>query len=384
MTEFKRSFLCIVFLCSFIWEGTWCQKSYCFCEDGVSLTHNNEYNLSFQGKKGKDRSALKFYAKGKVISKNQIWLLFEPPSSGRVKIVVDETEAPIMSYVFMQSVQDVCTDFNFKKAKLIHFDSNLVRLAKTELYLEEGLGYAIALVANSKDKDSLQASILFSPQDKDGNEIVDSLIFDLTKPSRHKKYWLHIRNSINNKPIKGNISFDGSNEIDGAYVASDLVMNLSRNIKQCELQIDAEGYFSFDRQDYKIILGENGFRDTVYLKPLVRGMVAKIDEIYFAAGLPDILEQSVPKLNRLRDFLLVNSTVSIEIQGHVNGDGTKKIKSKRLSKKRAKSILVYLAAAGISQERLSAKGYGYSKPVFEKPKNEIEMEANRRVEILIK
>ena len=60
------------------------------------------------------------------------------------------------------------------------------------------------------------------------------------------------------------------------------------------------------------------------------------------------------------------------------------MKSKKLSKKRAKSILFYLVDAGVSQDRLSAKGYGFTRPVFEIPQNEMEKEANRRVEILIK
>ncbi len=342
------------------------------------------YHLSFQGKKGKDNSPLKNYANEKEVSKNQIWLFFDPPSSGRIKLLLDPAQSFFTTYVFMQSSEDVCTDFNSNEAQLIYSETNPKKLQKTQLYIEEGLRYAIVLAGKNKAKDSISLNILFSPQDIEGNEIVDSLMFDLTKPSKHKKYWLHIRNSVNHKPVKGTISFDGSNEIDGAYVASDLVMNLSRNIKRCELKIDAEGYFSFDQEDYKIVLGDNGYRDTVYMKPLVRGMVAKIDEIYFAAGLPEILDESAPKLNRLRDFLLVNPTVNIEIQGHVNGDGTKKMKSKKLSKKRAKSILFYLVDAGVSQDRLSAKGYGFMKPVFESPKNEMEKEANRRVEILIK
>ena len=342
------------------------------------------YYLSFQGKKGKDKSALKNYAKGKEVSKNQIWLFFDPPSSGRIKLLLDSTDNVFTTYVFMQLSQDVCADFNAQNAQLIHSETNPKKMEQTELYIEKGLRYAVVLAAKSNVKDSVSLNLLFSPQDIEGNEIVDSLMFDLTKPSKHKKYWLHIRNSVNNKPVKGTISFDGSNEIDGAYVASDLVMNLSRNIKRCELKIDAEGYFSFDQEGYKIVLGDNGFRDTVYMNPLVRGMVAKINEIYFAAGLPDILDESAPKLNRLRDFLLVNPTVNIEIQGHVNGDGTKKMKSKKLSKKRAKSILFYLVDAGVSQDRLSAKGYGFTKPVFGSPENEMEKEANRRVEILIK
>jgi OOP family OmpA-OmpF porin len=80
----------------------------------------------------------------------------------------------------------------------------------------------------------------------------------------------------------------------------------------------------------------------------------------------------------------VNPGVNIEIQGHVNGEGTKKMKSKRLSKKRAKSILFYLVEAGVSQERLSTKGYGFTKPIFKAPENEMQKEANRRVDILIK
>ena len=129
---------------------------------------------------------------------------------------------------------------------------------------------------------------------------------------------------------------------------------------------------------------KDGLNDTILLKPLVRGAVAKIDEIYFSAGLSDILEESGPKLNRLRDFLLVNSGVNIEIQGHVNGDGTQAFSSKRLSKKRAKEIVRYLISAGISSKRLSAKGFGFLNPVYEFPVTEMEKEANRRVEILIK
>ena len=360
------------------------QNSYCSCEQGVLLTNNNEYHLSFQGKRGKDKSALKNYIKEKEISKNQIWIFFNPPSSGRIKLLLNPTDSLFKTYVFMQSSEDICTDFNSNTAQLIHSEINPKNLEKMDLFIEKGLRYAVVLLAKKKVKDSISFNLLFSPQDIEGNEIVDSLMFDLTRPSKHKKYWLHIRNLANRKPVKGTISFDGSNEIDGAYVASDLVMNLSRNIKKCEIKIDAQGYFSFDQQDYKIILGDNGFRDTIYLKPLVRGMTAKIDEIYFVAGLPDILEESAPKLNRIRDFLLVNSSINIEIQGHVNGDGSKKIKSKRLSKKRAKSILSYLVDAGVSRDRLSAKGYGFTKPIFESPENEMEKEANRRVEILIK
>ena len=76
--------------------------------------------------------------------------------------------------------------------------------------------------------------------------------------------------------------------------------------------------------------------------------------------------------------------MNIEIQGHVNGDGTQPYSSKRLSKKRAKEIVKHLALAGISPKRLSAKGFGFTNPVYAFPETEMQKEANRRVEILIK
>ena len=365
--------------------GINCQRSsYYNCEEGISLSHNNYYHLAFQGRKGMDKSKLNGYSEDLDLSKNQIWLFFDPPTSGRISLKTKTPSISFKTFIFGQQKDDVCTDFNKKQANLLFNEPKSKDLKNRSLFIEGGLRYAIVLVGDEKTTDSLEFNINFSPQDINGNEIIDSLLFDLTSTSRDKKYSLHIRNSQNKKPVKGKISFNGSNEINGAYVASDLVMNLKRNVKKCELKIDAEGFLSFDKEDYKIILGEKGLHDTVYLKPLVRGTVAKIDEIYFAAGLPAILEESAPKLNRLRDFLLVNPTVHIEIQGHVNGDGKKSIKSKRLSKKRAKSVLVYLTNAGISSDRLGAVGFGFTKPVYAHPKNEMQKEANRRVEILIK
>jgi len=379
----RLSVICL--LTSFLFSlGSMGQRtSYYNCEQGISLSHNNFYHLAFQGRKGVDKSDLKGYAQNQNLSKNQIWLYFDPPSSGLIQLNTRETEVQFSTFVFAEHNEGICNDFSKGQAKLLFNEINNEILHQKSLYIEGGIRYAIVLVGKEKRSDSLELEINFSPQDAQGNEIIDSLLFDLTSPSRDKKFSLCIRNSQNKKPVKGKISFNGSNELDGAYVASDLIMNLKRNVKKCELKIDAEGFLSFDKEDYEIILEEDGCHDTIYLKPLIRGTVAKIDEIYFAAGMAIILEESAPKLNRLRDFLLVNPTVHIEIQGHVNGDGKKLMKSKRLSKKRAKSVLIYLINAGISKDRLSARGFGFTNPVYAHPKNEMEKEANRRVEVLI-
>lgn len=377
-----RLFLFLVLTSAYVHSSA--QKgSYTRCSDGIVLSHNNDYHVVFSGKPGPDKSGLNGYATNELITKNKIWLFFDPPNDGIINIKSKGKSTSFGTYIFQEASGDICSDFQKQKAKLLVYKTDKKELEEINLFIRKGLRYALVLVGEERNKDSLQINIEFEAQDEFGNEIIDSLLFDLTTNYKDKKYSLHIRNERSNKPVKATISFYGSNEINGIYVASDLIMNLKKSIKSCDLKIDAEGFLSFDNEQYAIILKED-ISDTVYLKPLVRGTVAKIDEIYFAAGLPTILEESLPKLNRLRDFLLVNPSVHIEIQGHVNGDGKKSIRAKKLSKKRAKSILQYLYKSGISSNRLSAIGFGFTRPVYEHPENEVQKEANRRVEILIK
>ena len=378
----KKNYVLFLFL-MFVGQSLTQEMGSTKCSGGISLSPNNFYGLSFQGKKGIDKKKLNGYEKTIEVTKNQIWLFFDPPSSGLLNLNIKNTKTPFHIYIFKEKGGEICAELDSKKAKLIFSEPSTTDLNAAFLFTEEALRYGVLLMAGEGIKDSLEFSFDFSPQDKYGNEIIDSLLFDLSSHRGALEYEIHVRDGVTKRPVKSKISLTGSNDIDGAYVASDLILNIRKNIKFCELKIDAEGYFSFDNKTHSILV-KDGLNDTILLNPLVRGAVAKIDEIYFSAGLSDILEESGPKLNRLRDFLLVNSAVNIEIQGHVNGDGTQAFSSKRLSKNRAKEIVRYLISAGISSKRLSAKGFGFLNPVYEFPVTEMEKEANRRVEILIK
>ena len=375
------AFLLVAFFLAHFCHGQ--SMDYSKCSGGISLSPNNFYSLAFQGKKGIDKKNLYGYEASREVSKNQIWLFFDTPSSGLLNLNLKRYTEKFHVYMFEEKGGQICQELEEQGAKFIFSESNSVDLDAEFIFVEEALRYAVVLMAEDGIKDSLDFSFDFSPQDEFGNEIVDSLLFDLTTHGNAHEYQIHVRDAVTRRPVKSKISLTGANEINGAYVASELILNVRKNIKVCELKIDAEGYFSFDKKDHSILV-KNGLKDTVFLKPLVRGAVAKIDEIYFAAGLSTILEESAPKLNRLRDFLLVNPNVNIEIQGHVNGDGSQSFSSKRLSKKRAKGIVQHLVAAGISPKRLSAKGFGFTNPVYAFPETEMQKEANRRVEILIK
>ena len=81
------------------------------------------------------------------------------------------------------------------------------------------------------------------------------------------------------------------------------------------------------------------------------------------------------------EFLNTNPTVSIELSGHTDniGSGADNMK---LSDDRAKSVVEYLTGKGISASRLTAKGYGETKPVAANDTEEGRA-MNRRVEFVI-
>jgi OOP family OmpA-OmpF porin len=66
-------------------------------------------------------------------------------------------------------------------------------------------------------------------------------------------------------------------------------------------------------------------------------------------------------LNSVVAILQKNSDLNLEIGGHTDNRGAADY-NQRLSENRAKAVMDYLIARGISSNRLSAKGYGFSKP----------------------
>jgi outer membrane protein OmpA-like peptidoglycan-associated protein len=262
--------------------------------------------------------------------------------------------------------------------------SSCLELENVTVDLLDGFEYVVLFIAQEKSKAKIDFELKFTPTDEKGKEFVDTLTMNLVYNKSKPIYSIHVINEITKKPVTARISISSQSEIDGTYFASDLFLNLSKTLKNCTVKIDAEGYNSKDLTEYKIASAVHT-KDTIKLLPFKRGTTAKLDEIYFSPGLATILEDSYPRLERLRDFMVLNPQISIEIQGHVNEDKTfSGLFSVRLSKKRALRILDFLVESGIDPKRLTAIGFGNSKPVYPDPKDALQKEANRRVEILIK
>lgn len=116
-----------------------------------------------------------------------------------------------------------------------------------------------------------------------------------------------------------------------------------------------------------------------------------IRDIYFDFDALGILPESFPFLDSLAAFMKENSNLSMEIGTHTDYRGAASYNLK-LTEMRSKAIADYLERKEVDKERLSAVGYGETKPLIpneeiekmeEKQDREIALAKNRRTEFKI-
>lgn len=108
---------------------------------------------------------------------------------------------------------------------------------------------------------------------------------------------------------------------------------------------------------------------------------SNLRSIGFAVGSANLTDFSKGVLDKVALFLIEQEAVSITIIAHTD-DAGKEGANLRLSKERSASVLTYLASKGVTQERMTAKGYGEYDPIATNDTEE-GRETNRRVEFLI-
>jgi outer membrane protein OmpA-like peptidoglycan-associated protein len=104
--------------------------------------------------------------------------------------------------------------------------------------------------------------------------------------------------------------------------------------------------------------------------------------INFDVDSAKIRDDSKTTLDKIVAMVKSNSAMKLIIEGHTDSTGTAE-HNQVLSQQRAESVKSYLNAAGISSERLSAVGFGASKPVASNS-TAMGKAQNRRVELVRK
>lgn len=123
------------------------------------------------------------------------------------------------------------------------------------------------------------------------------------------------------------------------------------------------------------------FLKDVPMIPLKSGRKIILKNILFATNSYDLRPESTIELNKLKELLIQNPSLKIEISGHTDNIGDD-VKNQILSENRAKAVYNFLINNGITSERLTYIGYGETQPVASNGTPEGQQE-NRRTEIKI-
>ncbi len=93
------------------------------------------------------------------------------------------------------------------------------------------------------------------------------------------------------------------------------------------------------------------------------------------------MPESYSELDRLVALMEQNPKLRISLEGHTDSEGSDR-GNQLLSERRAASVQAYLVDAGISSDRLEARGYGQSRPLADNSSEEGRQQ-NRRTELRI-
>lgn len=111
------------------------------------------------------------------------------------------------------------------------------------------------------------------------------------------------------------------------------------------------------------------------------GTVVQLVNIRFAFNSAELTEDSAEGIGMLADFLAKHPEVRVELAGHTDNVGSDAY-NLNLSRERAEVVRQALMAQGIAEDRLTANGYGSTRPMV--PNDTDEQRAiNRRTEMII-
>lgn len=147
------------------------------------------------------------------------------------------------------------------------------------------------------------------------------------------------------------------------------------------LSASAEGYLNTTDSIHADSEDLTPFIKDLYLTPIEVGVTVRLKNIYFDFDKTTLKSESFTELNKVVNFLNENASVEIEIAGHTDSKGSDEYNAD-LSQGRSQSVVDYLVSQGIPEYRLSAHGYGESKPIDSNDTDDGRAN-NRRVEFTI-
>jgi OmpA-OmpF porin, OOP family len=109
--------------------------------------------------------------------------------------------------------------------------------------------------------------------------------------------------------------------------------------------------------------------------------VALPSEVLFAFDSATLADGAARELDQVVSAIRRRAAATVTILGHTDDIGTAEY-NQRLSEQRAVAVAAYLGKQGIPKDRITAQGYGESRPIAN-GESDADRRKNRRVEILI-
>ena len=153
--------------------------------------------------------------------------------------------------------------------------------------------------------------------------------------------------------------------------------------KNYGIAVKADKYL-FHSENFDIPMGsaDNLVNKVIELKNIAIGSKIALRNIFFDTGKSTLRAESNAELDRLVKLMKDVPTLKIEISGHTDNTGSATL-NETLSQSRAEAVVAYLTTKGIAANRMTAKGYGASKPIASNATDDGKQQ-NRRTEFEIK
>ena len=184
---------------------------------------------------------------------------------------------------------------------------------------------------------------------------------------------------------------DNDNDADGVPDVDDKCPTEAEDMDEFE---DEDGCPDTDNDGDKVLDADdkcpneaetiNGKEDEDGCPDLVRvegDQIKILEKVYFAYNKSAILKKSYPVLEEVAAVIKAKPEIRVRVEGHTDNKGSSRY-NKKLSEKRADSVMAFLAKQGIAEDRLEAVGHGPDRPIADN-KTEGGRAENRRVEFHI-
>jgi outer membrane protein OmpA-like peptidoglycan-associated protein len=123
------------------------------------------------------------------------------------------------------------------------------------------------------------------------------------------------------------------------------------------------------------------FNSILETRDTPRGLVVSLGDVLFATGKYDLKPDAQVKLAKLSGIILAHPGLNLAVEGYTDSVGSEEF-NQTLSEKRAESVADFLVQQGLSQDRVTAQGFGESSPVASND-TAAGRQQNRRVEIVV-